>query len=51
MQIGVDKPLRLEDSTVLVGIFTGFSRSKVSTSDYGNGTVESWHGGLYATAA
>ncbi|WP_368938831.1 autotransporter outer membrane beta-barrel domain-containing protein, partial [Morganella morganii] len=25
------------------------SRSKVSTSDYGNGTVESWHGGLYAT--
>ena len=49
MQIGVDKPLRLEDSTVLVGIFTGFSRSKVSTSDYGNGTVESWHGGLYAT--
>lgn len=49
MQIGVDKPFRLEDSTVLVGIFTGFSRSKVSTSDYGNGTVESWHGGLYAT--
>lgn len=49
MQIGVDKPFRLEDSTVLVGVFTGFSRSKVSTSDYGNGTVESWHGGLYAT--
>lgn len=48
MQIGVDKPFRLEDSTVLVGVFTGFSRSKVSTSDYGNGTVESWHGGLYA---
>lgn len=49
MQIGVDKPLRLNDATVLVGVFTGFSRSKVSTSDYGNGTVESWHGGLYAT--
>ncbi|HCE8947655.1 TPA: autotransporter outer membrane beta-barrel domain-containing protein [Morganella morganii] len=49
MQIGVDKPFRLEDSTVLVGVFTGFSHSKVSTSDYGNGTVESWHGGLYAT--
>lgn len=49
MQIGVDKPFRLEDSTVLVGVFTGFSRSKVSTSDYGNGTVESWHAGLYAT--
>ncbi|MEQ5124599.1 autotransporter outer membrane beta-barrel domain-containing protein [Morganella morganii] len=49
MQIGVDKPLRLNDATVLVGVFTGFSRSKVSTSDYGNGTIESWHGGLYAT--
>ncbi|HHZ8354237.1 TPA: autotransporter outer membrane beta-barrel domain-containing protein [Morganella morganii] len=49
MQIGVDKPLRLNDATVLVGVFTGFSHSKVSTSDYGNGTVESWHGGLYAT--
>ncbi len=49
MQIGVDKPLHLNDATVLVGVFTGFSRSKVSTSDYGNGTVESWHGGLYAT--
>lgn len=49
MQIGVDKPLLLEDSAVLVGVFTGFSRSKVSTSGYGNGSIESWHGGLYAT--
>lgn len=49
VQIGVDKPLRLDDATVLVGVFTGFSRTKVSTDNYGNGTVESYHGGLYAT--
>ncbi|OBU09339.1 autotransporter outer membrane beta-barrel domain-containing protein [Morganella psychrotolerans] len=49
VQIGVDKPFRLDDSTVLVGVFTGFSRTKVSTDSYGSGTVESYHGGLYAT--
>lgn len=49
VQIGVDKPLRLDDATVLVGVFTGFSRTKVSTDNYGSGTVESYHGGLYAT--
>lgn len=49
VQIGVDKPFRLDDATVLVGVFTGFSRTKVSTDNYGNGTVESYHGGIYAT--
>ncbi|WP_413484764.1 autotransporter outer membrane beta-barrel domain-containing protein [Morganella psychrotolerans] len=49
VQIGVDKPFRLDDATVLVGVFTGFSRTKVSTDSYGSGTVESYHGGLYAT--
>ncbi|WP_413494549.1 autotransporter outer membrane beta-barrel domain-containing protein [Morganella psychrotolerans] len=49
VQIGVDKPFRLDDATVLVGVFTGFSRTKVSTDNYGSGTVESYHGGLYAT--
>ena len=45
----MDKPFRLDDATVLVGVFTGFSRTKVSTDNYGNGTVESYHGGIYAT--
>ncbi|PHM72990.1 autotransporter outer membrane beta-barrel domain-containing protein [Xenorhabdus sp. KJ12.1] len=49
LQIGVGKQFELERGKLLTGAFTSYSKSNVKFNIGGNGDVESYSSGLYAT--
>ncbi|MBS9443430.1 autotransporter outer membrane beta-barrel domain-containing protein [Photorhabdus heterorhabditis] len=49
MQLGADKKTEFSNGTLLLGVFTSYSKSNIKSDNTNNGNIRSYGGGVYTT--